>query len=117
MVEQLKRTQSTLFSVTEEPTDAEFCTKLAKSRETALVEELSANVLVLVGLVTTAATAAAAAMLEEDAFAIASARGTVPGGYKAGSKGVQPLVNNLFYPSGAIKRGHKGCNPLSTMRS
>ena len=60
------------------------CTKIAKSGETALVEELTANAL--------------------------------PGGDKAGSQGVQPLVNNLFHPSGAIKRGHKGCNPLSTMR-
>ena len=63
----------------------EKCTKTAKSGETALVEELTANAL--------------------------------PGGDKAGSQGVQPLVNNLFHPSGAIKRGHKGCNPLSTMRS
>jgi hypothetical protein len=61
-VHQLKRKQSTLFSFTEEPTDAEFCTKLAKSGETALVEELTANAL--------------------------------PGGDKAGSQGVQPLVNN-----------------------
>ena len=41
----------------------------------------------------------------------------VPWSDKAGSQGVQPLVNKLFPLSGAIKRGHKGCNPLSTMRS
>ena len=46
MVHQFWRSQSNRFSVTEEPTDAEFCTKLAKSGETAFVQELITYVLV-----------------------------------------------------------------------
>ena len=42
-----------------------------------MAEELTANALVKAWLAMTATTAAAAAMLEEHAFAITSARGTV----------------------------------------